>query len=167
MDTSRIGEIVVTELAWERVPSPATAARLSPADRKSSLSEPIDQAIRVLLIDDHLSFRQPLAFMLMREPDITIIGQADTVAEARPLLPDADIALIDLELANGEGVVLLQELRSVNPQALPLVLTGTRSTEATVRAVEAGAAAVMHKSCSVSDVVDAIRRLKAGKPCCR
>src|SRR4051794_39388704 len=55
--------------------------------------EPIGATIRVVLVDDHLAFRQALAFVLLREPDITIIGQAGTVAEARPLLPEADIAL--------------------------------------------------------------------------
>jgi len=78
---------------------------------------------QVVLVDDHLSFRQPLAFMLLREPDITIIGQAATVAEARPLLPAADIALIDLDLPDEEGVVVIHELLSVNPKAIALVLT--------------------------------------------
>ena len=117
----------------------------------------------MVLVDDHLSFRQPLAFMLMREPDITVVGHAATVAEARPLLPDADIALIDLMLPDGDGMDLIPELHSVNPQAIALVLTGNRSTTAIVRAVEAGAAGVMHKSCSVSDLVEAIRRVHAGE----
>jgi DNA-binding NarL/FixJ family response regulator len=119
---------------------------------------------QVVLVDDHLSFRQPLAFMLLREPDITIIGQAATVAEARPLLPAADIALIDLDLPDEEGVVVIHELLSVNPTAIALVLTGSRSNLAMARAVEAGAVGVMHKSRPVSEVVEAIHRLKAGEP---
>jgi DNA-binding NarL/FixJ family response regulator len=126
--------------------------------------EPIGATIRVVLVDDHLSFRQPLAFMLLREPDITIIGQAATVAEARPLLPAADIALIDLDLPDEEGVVVIHELLSVNPTAIALVLTGSRSNLAMARAVEAGAVGVMHKSRPVSEVVEAIHRLKAGEP---
>jgi DNA-binding NarL/FixJ family response regulator len=99
----------------------------------------------------------------MREPDITIIGQAGTLAEARPLLPQADITLIDLDLPDGDGVVLLHELQSVNPQALALVLTGNSSNVVTARAVEAGAAGVIHKSRPVSEVTDAIRRVHAGE----
>jgi DNA-binding NarL/FixJ family response regulator len=127
------------------------------------LAEGIEQEIRVVLVDDHLAFRQPLAFMLMREPDITIIGQAGTVAEARPLLPAADIALIDLDLPDGEGVELIQDLHAVNPQAIALVLTGSASSGDMPRAVEAGAAGVMHKTRPVSEVTDAIRRLHAGE----
>jgi DNA-binding NarL/FixJ family response regulator len=126
-------------------------------------SERIGQEIRVLLVDDHLSFRQPLAFMLMREPDITIIGQAGTVAEARPLLPEADIALIDLDLPDGEGIDLIQELHAVNPQAFALVLTGYSTNVLVARALEAGAVGVIHKARPVSEVVEAIRRVHAGE----
>ena len=119
--------------------------------------------ISVLLVDDHLSFRQPLAFMLMREADITIIGQAGTVAEARPLLTDADIALIDLDLPDGEGEELIHALRSINPQAIALVLTSAISDLAKARAVEAGAAGVLHKSHPVGEITEAIRRVHAGE----
>src|SRR5215213_5148956 len=182
----RLGEPPMAELAYDAVPVPPLDAtsrapgwddnRPEPApywDRVNSptlsalptapVNERIGQAIRVLLVDDHLSFRQPLAFMLMREPDITIIGQAGSVAEARPLLPEADIALIDLDLPDGEGIDLIQELHAVNPQAFALVLTGSASNLDMPRAVEAGAAGVMHKTRPVSDVVEAIRRVHAGE----
>jgi DNA-binding NarL/FixJ family response regulator len=153
---------------WERGPARArancpTRASASRDDHASSRTERIGQEIRVVLVDDHLSFRQPLAFMLMREPNITIIGQAGTVAEARTLLPEADIALIDLDLPDGEGIDLIEDLRSINPKAMALVLTGNNSDLAMARAVEAGAAGVIHKSRPVSEITDAIRRLHAGE----
>jgi DNA-binding NarL/FixJ family response regulator len=119
--------------------------------------------IRVLLVDDHLSFRQPLAFMLGREPDISVVGQAGTVAEARQFLHQADIALIDLDLPDGEGTVLIDVLKSVNPVARGLVLTASRDSAATARAVEAGAAGVLHKSLCIDEVITAIHRLEAGE----
>ena len=151
---------------WERAKSRAIClTRSSPTQAPPAAlrDERIGQEIRVLLVDDHLSFRQPLAFMLMREPDLTIIGQASTVAEARRLLPEADIALIEQDLSDGDGVDLIQELRSINPQALALVLTGNNSDLAMARAVEAGAAGVIHKARPVSEIMDAIRRLHAGE----
>jgi DNA-binding NarL/FixJ family response regulator len=159
----RVVEIVMTQLDWERVESRPRATCPTRKDRASTHHERIGPEIRVLLVDDHLSFRQPLAFMLMREPDITIIGQAGTVAEARPFLPEADIALIDLSLPDGEGVDLIHALHSVNPQAIALVLTGSASNVAMARAVEAGAAGVLHTDRPVSEVTDAIRRLHAGE----
>src|SRR4051812_4011386 len=149
---------------WESVNSGSLAPLPSRDDRESPPEELSEQIIRVLLVDDHLSFRQPLAFMLLREPDITIIGQAGTVEEARPLLGEADIALVDLDLPDEEGVALIRELLAVNPKAITLVLTGSRSSLAMARAVEAGAVGVMHKSRPVSEVVEAIHRLQAGEP---
>jgi RNA polymerase sigma factor (sigma-70 family) len=152
-------EIMVAERDWDRLPTGA----ISMLHRDASRTERIGPEIRVVLVADHLSFRQPLAFMLMREPDLTIIGQAATVAEARPLLAEADIALIDLDLPDGEGIELIEHLRSINPQAIALVLTGSRSNLAMARAVEAGAAGVIHKARPVSEVTDAIRRVHAGE----
>jgi len=150
--------------ARPRAICPTREDRASPRNNhQTSPDERPEQTIRVLLVDDHLSFRQPLAFMLMREPDITIIGQAGTVAEARPLLSQADIALIDLDLPDGEGVDLIQDLHAVNPQAVALVLTGSTSDVDLPRAVEAGAAGLMHKARPVSEVTDAIRRVHAGE----
>jgi DNA-binding NarL/FixJ family response regulator len=125
--------------------------------------ERTEQTIRVLLVDDHLLFRQPLAFMLMREPDLTITGQAGTVAEARPLLPETDIALIDLDLPDGEGIEVIRDLHAVNPQAIALVLTGYGTNVTAARAVEAGAAGMMHKTRPISEVVAAIRQVHAGE----
>lgn len=118
---------------------------------------------RVLLVDDHLSFRQPLAFMLGREPSISVIGQAATVAEARQYLHQADIALVDLDLPDGRGEELIHAFKSVNPDGKALVLTASGSTTSLARAVEAGAAGVLHKSLSVVDVIAAINRLQAGE----
>jgi DNA-binding NarL/FixJ family response regulator len=118
--------------------------------------------IRLLLVDDHLAFRQPLAFMLGRESDISVIGQAGGLAEARRLLPEADIALIDLNLSDGDGVALIKELKVVNPGGRALVLTATGARSHIAEAVEAGAVGVLHKSCSLDEVVAAIRRLEAG-----
>ena len=54
--------------------------------------------IRVLLIDDHASFRQPLAFMMNLEPDMQVVAQAGSLAEARRVLKDVDVAVVDLDL---------------------------------------------------------------------
>ena len=42
--------------------------------------------IRLLLIDDHVAFRMPLAILLEQEPDLTVIGQAGSLEEARPMV---------------------------------------------------------------------------------
>ena len=119
--------------------------------------------IRVLLVDDHASFRQPLAFMLEREPDISVVGQGGTLAEARGLLHGVDIAVIDLALPDGNGMHLIKELYGASPQSQALVLTGRGDPREYAWAVEAGAAGVLQKAVGIGDIVEAVRRLHAGE----
>lgn len=121
--------------------------------------------IRILLVDDHALFRQPLAFMLEREPDMTVAGQAGTLAEARQVIQSAgsvDVAVVDLGLPDGDGVELIRDLRALNPHALVLVVTAQADRQRWAEALEAGAAGVLHKSASLDQIIDAIRRLHAG-----
>ncbi len=114
---------------------------------------------RVLLVDDHATFREPLAFMFEREPDFEVVAQAGSLTEARCVLEGADLAVVDLDLPDGDGTELLGELRSANPRGMVLVLTASSEREAHARAVEAGAAGVLHKSVRIGDVIEAARRL--------
>ena len=119
--------------------------------------------IRVLLVDDHSSFRQPLAFMMDREADFEVVAQAGSVAEARQVLSDVDVAVVDLDLPDGSGVELVRELRGVNRQGMVMILTASTDQLVYARAVEAGASAVLHKSSRISEIIDAVRRLGEGE----
>ena len=118
---------------------------------------------RVLLVDDHATFREPLAFMFDREPEFEVVAQAGSLEEARGLLQGIDFAVVDLDLPDGDGTEMIAPLRAVNPQCLVMVLTASADREAHARAVEAGAAGVLHKSARVGEVVQAARRLVAGE----
>ena len=123
--------------------------------------------IHVMLIDDHASTREPLAFMLEQESDLTVVAQAGSLAQAREALdtPDlcVDVVVVDLGLPDGSGEELIPELRESLPNAHALVLTYFSDHERLARAVAAGAAGILHKSVPVGDVVDAVRRLNAGE----
>lgn len=126
----------------------------------------MSEEIRVMLVDDHVSFRQPLAFMLGWEPDISIVAQAGTLAEARDLLLDTDqpvdVAIVDLDLPDGLGLGLMDVLRDLHPHAVVLILSAHSDEGRRARAIDAGAASVMHKSSPVEEILDAIRRLWQG-----
>ena len=119
--------------------------------------------IRVLLVDDHAAFRQPLSFMFNREPEFEVVAQAGSLAEARSKLDGVDAAVVDLDLPDGNGADLIGELHAANPQCVALVLTASTDRVAHARAVEAGADGVLDKSVSIGDVIDAVRRLEAGE----
>ena len=119
---------------------------------------------RVLLVDDHATFREPLAFMFAREPDFEVVAEAGSLAEARRVLEDIDLAVVDLDLPDGDGTELIEELRAANPRATVLILTASAERDAYARAVEAGAAGALHKSVRIKDVIEATRRLAEGEP---
>ena len=120
---------------------------------------------RLLLVEDHASFRQTLALVFDQQPDFEVVGQAGSLDEARQLMRgrEADIGVIDLVLPDGEGVELIEELHEVNPEFAALVLTASLDRAAHAKAIEAGAAGVLHKSADVDEIMDATRRLAAGE----
>jgi RNA polymerase sigma factor (sigma-70 family) len=118
--------------------------------------------VKVLLVDDHAAFRQPLAFMLARDAAIEVVAQAGSVIEAEAHLAEPDVAVIDLHLPDGDGTDIIRRLRSVNPHCRVLLLTASSGRDEMARAVEAGADGVLHKSASVTEVLGAIRTLGSG-----
>ena len=118
---------------------------------------------KILLVDDHASFRQGVAAALEAEPGLTVAGQAGSLAEARTMLVGFDVAVVDLGLPDGFGGDLIRELRAANPRAQALVLSATGDREEIARAVESGAAGVLHKSSDMAEVANAVRRLRAGQ----
>ena len=122
--------------------------------------------IRLLLVDAHAALREPLALFLEREPDLAVVGQAGSLAEARALLaagPAFDLAVVDLDLPDGPGTELLRDLRARAPEAPALVLTPSADRRAHARAMAAGAAHVLVTTVPAGRVVEAVRRLRAGE----
>lgn len=127
----------------------------------------MSEEIRVVLVDDHASFRVPLAFMFGREQDMSVVAQADSLASAGEIIEDdevaVDVAVVDLDLPDGSGAVFVSDLGHARPGAVSLVLSALSDRVRLAQAVEAGAAGVMHKSARFEEIVDAVRRLQAGK----
>lgn len=122
--------------------------------------------IRLMLVDDHASSREPLAFMLGHEEDMAVVAKAGSVSEAREALAgdlDLDVAILDLGLPDGSGKELIGAVHASNPRAVALVLTSFTDKRVLAEAVEAGAAGVVHKSSDVEVIAAAVRKLHAGE----
>jgi DNA-binding NarL/FixJ family response regulator len=123
--------------------------------------------IKVMLVDDHTTFRQPLAFMLGLEPDVAVVAEAGSLLEAEEILEndgfDVDVAVVDLDLPDGSGTDLIRDLHRLRPRAAALVLSALSEPAQLAPAIEAGAAGVMHKSTRMGDLLEAVRRLHAGE----
>jgi DNA-binding NarL/FixJ family response regulator len=123
-----------------------------------------DGPVRLLLIDGLMAFRELLALRLAQEPDFLVIAEASSLAEISQVVRrvEIDVALVDLLLADGDGVELIHDLRTLNPEARVLVLTVSEDRHAHAEAFAAGASGVLSKTCRVAEIITAIRRLCAG-----
>jgi two-component system, NarL family, nitrate/nitrite response regulator NarL len=124
--------------------------------------------LRIMLVEDHISFRQALAFVLSRDPGFEVVAQAGTLAEARLGLDGREIpegidaAVIDLALPDGNGADLIGDLRSHNPDLTVLVLSATLRQANLTKAVWAGADGVLDKLAGPAEIIGALRRVVAG-----
>jgi DNA-binding NarL/FixJ family response regulator len=100
--------------------------------------------------------------MFADEPDLDVVAQAGSLAEARALLHDVDVAVLDLGLPDGNGADLISELRDVNPCAQALILSATLDLATTACARDSGAAATLDKIADLDELVATVRRLHHG-----
>jgi DNA-binding NarL/FixJ family response regulator len=146
-------------LEIESQPGGGTAVRLTlPLEQLAHAGQ-----VRILLVDDHAAVREALAAILEQAPDLEVVAQAASLAEAQERLEGIDVALIDLGLPDGSGVDLIKTLRQVSPRAQALVLSASFDRADAARAIQSGAAGMLNKTAHLDEVVEAVRRLRAGE----
>jgi len=121
--------------------------------------------VRVFLLDDHEIVRRGIADLLETEPDIVVVGEAGTAAEALRRIPAAqpDVAVLDARLPDGSGIDVCRDIRSSQPSVRCLILTSYDDEDAIFAAVMAGASGYLLKQIRGTSLVDAIRQVAAGK----
>jgi DNA-binding NarL/FixJ family response regulator len=115
--------------------------------------------IRVLLIDDNTQYARVFALRLDWQPDITVVGIAGTLAEAREMLEGVDVAILDRMLPDGDGLELISELREASPEAKVLVMSAFAQLAKPEEVLEAGADRVLGKIAPPETVFATIREL--------
>ncbi len=122
------------------------------------------EVVRIFLVDDHEVVRRGLVQLLESEGDLTVVGEAATVAEALERVPGsgADVAVLDVRLPDGNGVELCRELRSACPALHCLMLTSFADDDALLAAVVAGASGYVLKQVRGIDLVDSVRKVAVG-----
>jgi DNA-binding NarL/FixJ family response regulator len=121
--------------------------------------------VRVLLVDDHPMIRQGLADLINDEPNMEICGEAGTCREGLELIATLkpNLAIIDISLGDGDGIVLIKDIRARSPQVHLLVLSMHDELVYAQRAIRAGAAGYVMKAEAAETVMAAIRCILAGK----
>ena len=122
-------------------------------------------SIRIFLVDDHEIVRRGVADLFEDEPDLEIVGEAATVAEALRRSPEheVDVAVLDVRMPDGNGVELCRDLRSQLPELRCLILTSYSDDEALLNAIMAGASGFVLKQVVGNDLISAVRKVGAGE----
>ncbi len=120
---------------------------------------------RIFLVDDHEIVRRGVADLFEDEPDLEIVGEAATVAEALARIPvmSVDVAVLDVRMPDGNGVELCRDLRSQLPELRCLILTSYSDDEALLNAIMAGASGFVLKQVLGNDLITAVRKVGAGE----
>lgn len=120
--------------------------------------------IRLVLVDDHELVRHGIRALVDAEPDLEVVGEAATAAEAvrRIGFDEPDVVVLDLDLPDGSGIDVCRRVRIVSPGSRILILTGFADETALAAAREAGAAGFVLKKIHNFDLVQDIRRVAAG-----
>ena len=121
--------------------------------------------LRVFVVDDQEVVRRGVTDLLSEADDLTVVGQASTVAQALARVPAMrpDVAVLAVRLPNGSGVELCRELRSRLPDLHCLMLTSYTDQTVMMDAFLAGAEGFVIKDISGVDLVAAIRAVGSGR----
>lgn len=125
---------------------------------------PEDKAIRVYLVDDHEVVRRGVASLLATDASIEVVGQSGsaTVALREILALRPDVAILDANLADGTGVDICREMRSVDPNIKGLILTSYDDPDAISAAILAGASGYVLKRIEGNSLISGIKLVAGG-----
>ena len=117
-----------------------------------------DEPLHVVIADDHPVFRQGLQALLATDPDITVVGEADTGLRAVELVGELqpDVVIMDLHMPDLDGVAATREISHTSPQVAVLVLTMFDDDDSVFAAMRAGARGYLLKGTNQADVVHAV-----------
>lgn len=121
--------------------------------------------LRILLADDHKLLRSGLRLLLERQPDMTVVAEADDGREAvrNAATSKPDVVVLDIGMPNLNGIEACVQITQEN-SAIAVVMLSMHSDESYVlRALKAGARAYLLKDSAESDLVRAIHAVAEGK----
>lgn len=121
--------------------------------------------ITIAIIDDHSVFVESLVAALATQATLTVVGAAGTLDAARRLLATKrpDVVLLDVILADGNGLDLLAESKRLFPDSHFVVLTSSTEEQVLLRAIELGACGYLTKHRALTEVISTVRAAASGE----
>jgi DNA-binding NarL/FixJ family response regulator len=130
-----------------------------------SKKEAAEDAISVLIVDDHALFRRGLQMVLEGEPDIDVVGEASDGHEAAKKAEDTtpDVVLMDVRMPKRSGIEATRSIKEVLPSTKILMLTISDEEADLYEAIKAGASGYLLKEISIDEVASAVRSVNQGQ----
>ena len=122
-------------------------------------------SIRILLVDDHAVVRLGLRMLLEHEPDIEIVGEADSASEGLNLVTqlEPDVILMDIGLPDVSGIEATKNVKRVRSQTAVVALTIHEDEEYFFKMLDAGASGYVPKRAAPEELLTAIRTAARGE----
>src|SRR5689334_11815340 len=119
---------------------------------------------KVLIVDDHPIVRQGLRLMINEEPDLEVVGEAQSEREARTAIRELepDVVIVDISLAQGDGLELVRDVHAQHANLPMLVLSMHDELIYAERLLAAGASGYIMKQAASDQLLVALRRVLAG-----
>lgn len=120
---------------------------------------------KVLIVDDHPAVREALSIQISRHRDLEVCGEAVDLADALELFKTEkpDVTIIDISLKTGNGIDLIERIKSHEQKACMLVWSMYNDSLYAERALRAGAMGYINKEHATEKIVEAIRCVLDGK----
>ena len=121
--------------------------------------------LKLLIADDHALMIEAVALAVKDEPDLEVVGSAESGSQVLPLVERTkpDVVLLDLRMPGMDGLTCIKLLRERHPKVRIAVLSGMDSDEAVHAALALGANAFISKNVEPPDLVEAIRQAADGE----
>ena len=125
----------------------------------------MDEAITVMIVDDHEMVRHGAAGYLQAKTDIQVTAEAASGEQALVLAKEhvPDVVLMDLVMPGMDGVEATRKLKNLTPRTQIIILTSYHEDEHIFPALQAGAISYLLKDVKAADLVEAIRRAARGE----
>lgn len=114
--------------------------------------------MRIVIADEHVSFRDALKVFLQTDPSLTLVGEADSVASLLDVVAAQHPDVVIMEASSPElpGIELIPLVRDLAPQVQVIVLSTDPTTAEASTAAQSGAVAYLSKDLVVRDLFDAL-----------
>lgn len=121
--------------------------------------------MRVFVVDDQEIVRRGVIDLCTAEPDMEVVGEAGTAAQARARITATrpDVVLMDMRLPDGDGIDVCRDVRSADPDIRCIILTAYDDDEAINAAVLAGASGYVLKEVRGNRLIENMRTVAAGR----